>query len=159
MSTEISIIKIKEDEYVFKNEDIEMFDVKNLLVKYSVKFEWNLEKEEFYIRMTVWYNYKSKDKEIDLVKFSITTGFLVKGLKEILKIEDGKFQLSDSLMMTFLSTTISSCRGMLAYKLSGTFLAEYYLPLINIEEFVSHFKENLSSSSVKKVKKQNSRNK
>jgi hypothetical protein len=153
MSVALAISKIKEDEFIFKNEDIKKIDEKKLSISFNVGFEWNIEKEEFFVRLTIHYTYAVSGSNVDLVRFSTTTGFHVKGLKEILKVDGQNFQLPDFFMQTFVSTAVSSTRGMLAYKLSGTFLSDYYLPFVDPKDFISHFEHRLpkEKKSVSKI--------
>ncbi len=153
MSVDIAITKIKEDEFVFRNEDIKKVDEKKLTIFFNVGFDWKLEDENFSVKLTIHYSYNLKGSDIELVRFSTTTGFDVKGLKEILKVDGNKFQLPDFFMTTFISTALSSGRGMLAYKLAGTFLADYYLPLIDPKDFISHIQRKLSVPKAKSNRK------
>jgi hypothetical protein len=143
MSVAIAINKIKEDEFIFKNEDIKKIDEKKLTIGFNVSFDWDIEKEDFFVRITTHYTYDLNGSKIELVRFSTTTGFHVKGLKKILNVDGQKFQLPDFLMLTFVSTAVSSTRGMLSYKLSGTFLSDYYLPLVDPKNFIRHVKHEL----------------
>jgi hypothetical protein len=143
MSVAIAIRKIKEEEFIFKNEDIKKVEKKKLSIGFNVAFDWDIDKEDFFVRLTIYYTYEIKGSEVELVRFSTTTGFHVKGLKEILNEDSQKFKLPDFLMLTFVSTAVSSTRGMLAYKLSGTFLSEYYLPLVDPKDFLIHFVHEL----------------
>ncbi len=139
MSTKIAITKIKEDEFIFKNEDIKKFDARRLSIGFNLRFNWDYEKENFFVRLTVIYKYEIENENIELVRFTSTTGFFIKGLKDMLGVDENKtsFKLPDNLMLTCISTAVSSSRGMLAYKLAGTFLADYYLPLIDPKKFLS----------------------
>lgn len=143
MSVEIAINRIKEDEFIFKNEDIKKIDEKRLSIGFSFSFNWDMDKEDFFVRLTIQYSYDLNSSKIDLVRFSTTTGFHVKGLGEILTVNGQNFQLPDAFMITFVSTAVSSTRGMLAYKLSGTFLSDYYLPLFDPKDFLSQFRSEL----------------
>lgn len=81
----------------------------------------------------------------------MSTVYEVKSLKEILKIKDKGFEIPDFLMLTFIGTAISSARGMLVYKLSGTVLADFYLRLVDSQEFVGHLKQQKTHSPSKKA--------
>jgi hypothetical protein len=143
MSVAIAINKIKEDEFIFRNEDIKKIDEKKLSIGFNVAFDWDIEKEEFFVRLTIHYTYDLSGSKIELVRFSTTTGFHIQGLKEILNVNGQKFQLPDFFILTFVSTAVSSARGMLSYKLSGTFLSDYYLPFVDPKDFLSQFKHEL----------------
>ena len=138
MSTKIAITKIKEEEFRLKDESIAKLDPKKLSIGFNIGFNWDYEKENFYVRLTVVYKYKIENENVELVRFTSTTGFLIKGLKDTLIVDENKtsFKLPDNLMLTCISAAISSSRGMLAYKLAGTILANYYLPLIDPKNFL-----------------------
>lgn len=153
MSVAIGIAKIKEDEFVFRNEEIKKLDEKKLTIGYNVAFDWDIAKEFFFVKMSIHYTYRIDSADIELVRFSSTTGFHVKGLKKVLVVDGAKFKLPEFFMMTFLSTAVASSRGMLAYKLSGTFLSEYYLPLVDPKDFLTHFEHHVSSKKENVKKK------
>ena len=138
MSVKIGIIKIKEEEFSLKDESITKFDPKKLSIGFNMGFKWDSEKENFFVRLTVIYKYKTENENVELVRFTSTTGFLIKDLKDMLVVEEDNtnFKLPDNIMLTCISTAISSSRGMLAYKLAGTILADYYLPLIDPKNFL-----------------------
>ena len=149
MSVTIAIKKIKEEEYFFRNQEISNFSEKNLAIGYSLGFEFDLGNELFSVLLRIIYNYTDDQKQkTDLIRFITTTRFHVKGLDKILKAEDDNFNLPDFYMMTFVSTAWSSTRGMLAYKLAGTFLSDYYLPLIDPKEFLKQIKNGTEATDV-----------
>lgn len=153
MSVEIAISKIKEEEFIFRNEDIKKFNEKKLEIGFNFGFDWELDEEKFIIKTTINYNYRIGSNLVELVRFSSITEFHVIGLSEILNVDGNKFQLPDFFMMTFISTAVSSGRGMLAYKLAGTYLSDYYLPLIDPKDFMNHIKNKLSASEKKSAGK------
>lgn len=150
MSVSIAITKIKEDEFIFRNEDLNSIDEQKLSIGFNVGFDWKFENESFLVKLIIHYKYQFEDSEIELVKFSTTTGFQVKGLNEILKTDEYEnFQLDDFFMVTFVSTAVSSGRGMLANKLAGTYLADYYLPLVDPKDFLNQMENQLPQSKIK----------
>lgn len=146
----IAIIKIKEDEFVFKADNVKKIDPKKLSIGFNLGFDWKLPDEQFFVTLTVFYKYKVEGIELELSKFVTTTGYEVKGLKEILKLKEKGFEIPDFFMLTFVGTAVSSARGMLSYKLSGTMLADFYLPLVDPQEFLGHIKEQTKPSISKK---------
>ena len=139
MSVDIGIISIKEEEFRFSDKNLDSIDSKLLSLGFHLAFKIDIKKSFFTVRFTVLYNYDVKDKKTELLKFTTITKFKVKGLKKIVKFDEedeDKFQMPDPLMITFAGAAISSARGMLAYKLSGTILSDYYLPLIDIQELL-----------------------
>lgn len=144
MSVAIAITKIKEDEFVFRNEDFKKFDENKLTIGFNTGFDWNLKDENFLVKLTIHYSYKMNGSDFELVKFTTTTGFHVRGLNEIFKVEGNNFQMKEFFMKTFVSTAVSSARGMLANNLAGTFLADYYLPLIDPKDLLSNIQNKLA---------------
>ena len=134
----IAIIKIKEEEFVFKAEGIKKIDPKKLSIGFNLSFDWKLPEEHFFVTLTVFYKYKVDGAEVELAKFVTMTGYEVKGLKSIIKVNEKGFELPDYFMLTFVGTAVSSARGMLSYKLAGTILADFYLPLIDPQDFIGH---------------------
>ena len=62
--------------------------------------------------------------------------------------DDDKFEVPDPIMITFVGAAISSARGMLAYKLSGTILSDYYLPLIDVQALLKGYDDNTLSVDI-----------
>lgn len=146
----IAISSIKEEEFKFSDNDLDSINIKLLSLGYRLGFKVDVKKSFFTVKFTVVYNYDVSDneKEIQLLKFTTLTNFKVKGLKKIVNFDeedDDKFQIPDPLMITFVGAAISSTRGMLAYKLSGTLLSDYYLPLIDIQELLKGYDTPLDS--------------
>ena len=139
MAFEIAIDSIKEEEFKFSDHDLKSIDRKHLSVGLHLSFNVDVSKNLFTVRFTVIYNYDLDEKKVELMKFANSTKFKVKGLNKIVKFEkedDSKFQFPDDLMITFVGASVSSARGMLAYKLSGTILSKYYLPLIDVKKLL-----------------------
>ncbi len=149
-SVSIAIIKIKEDEFVFKADNVKKVDPKKLSIGFNLGFDWKLEDEQFFVTLTVFYKYKVDGVELELSKFVTTTGYEVKGLKGILTLKEKGFEIPDFFMLTFVGTAVSSARGMLSYKLSGTILSDFYLPLVDPKEFLVHVKEQTMPATPKK---------
>lgn len=140
MSVDIAISSIKEEEFKFSDRDLDSIDGKSLSLRFHLAFKIDVKRNFFTVKFTVIYNYDINEKESELLRFTTLTKYKVKGLKKIVKFDeedDSKFQMPDPLMITFVGAAISSTRGMLAYKLSGTILSDYYLPLIDVQELLN----------------------
>lgn len=62
--------------------------------------------------------------------------FIFKDYKEIVKeIDENKVDIPDDLLITLMSVSYSTTRGILAMLSSGTDYQQVFLPLINIQEF------------------------
>ena len=148
MSVGIVINSIKEEEFKFSDKNLESLDSKLLSIGFHLKFKVDVKGSFFSVTLTILYNYGNDDSQIELLKFTTLTKFKVKGLKKLVHFEEGndeEFQIPDALMITFLGTAISSARGMLTYKLSGTILSDYYLPLIDVEDLLKEYETSPNS--------------
>ena len=62
--------------------------------------------------------------------------FIFKDFKEIVKeIDEHKVDIPDDLLITLMSVSYSTTRGILAMLSSGTDYQQVFLPIINIQEF------------------------
>jgi hypothetical protein len=139
MAFEIAIDSINEEEFKFSAHDMKSIERKHLSFGLHLSFNVDADKNLFKVRFTVIYNYDLGNRTLELMRFVNSTNFKVKGLNKIVKFEKanvGKFQFPDDLMITFVGASVSSARGMLAYKLSGTVLSKYYLPLIDVKKLL-----------------------
>lgn len=153
MAIEIEIKKIIEDEFIIRNESISKINEKKLSIGFKVSFDYDIEIENFTVKLLILYSYDLNEKSVDLVRFSTSITFKVIGLKSILKVENKMINLPDDMIGIFTSTAISTSRGMLAYRLAGTILAEYYIPLVNLEELLSHLRVEASKKNPKAKRK------
>jgi len=136
----VGILKMEEDEFVFRPGNFKIIDSKKLDIQFNFAFDWDLKKGHYTISLTVIYKYRFKTLDVELSKFVTTTTFEVKGLEAGPNNEGLGLNIPDFLILTFLNVAISSARGMLVYRLSGTILADFYLPLIDPNEFLSQIK-------------------
>lgn len=142
MAVELRIKSIKEEEFKFADLNLKEIEDDHLLLGFHLSFSVNVEENIFSVKLTVIYNYEDKDSKnpLELMKYTTVTTFDVKNIKEIVKFDNedsNKYDIPDSLMITFVGTAVSSTRGMLVNKLSGTILSGYYLPLINIKKLLN----------------------
>jgi len=149
----IAISSIKEEEFKFSDNNLDSIDSKSLSLGFHLGFNVDIKESFFTVKFTIVYNYNNKsDNNIQLLKFTTLTKYKVKGLKNIVKFDeedDDKFEIPDPIMITFVGTAISSTRGMLAYKLSGTILSDYYLPLIDVQKLLKGYDDSFTGSEKK----------
>ena len=137
----IEINSIKEEEFKFSDNDLKSINRKLLSLGIRLGFDADVKKSTFAVKLTILYNYKEKEEDelIELLKFVTSMKFKVKNLKKIIKIDendDSSYEMPDQLMVTFVGAIIASTRGMLTYKLAGTLLSDYYLPLVDVKSLL-----------------------
>jgi len=147
----ISIIKIEEEEYILKTEEVKKINPEKLQIGFQFDFDWELEAERLMLYTTVFYKYSANKAAFDLSKFTLLMGFEVKELNQILKLSDDGFEIDDVYLLTFVGAAISSARGMLAYKHSGTVLEHFYLPLVDPKNFIENINRQVPSTAPKKI--------
>lgn len=142
MSVEVKIKSIKEEEFKFTDLNLKEIESDHLLLGFHLGFKVNVEENTFSVKLTVVYNYEDKDSDNpkELMKYTTVTTFDVKGLNKIVKFneeDNDKYDIPDSLVITFVGTAVSSTRGMLVNKLSGTILSDFYLPLVDVKQLLN----------------------
>lgn len=138
MSVRIRLNSIKEEEFKFSEKDIDSIESKLLTLGFLIAYEVDVKKNIFATKLTVIYNYKLNKEDRELLRFTIVVKFKVDDLKNVAKYneDDKSFNVTNEMLITFLGIAISSARGMLVYKLSGTILSKYYLPLVDVKEML-----------------------
>tara|TARA_R110002020_G_scaffold119634_2_gene272926 strand:- start:479 stop:946 length:468 start_codon:yes stop_codon:yes gene_type:complete len=144
MAVSIKINNIKEEEFKFSDDNIEVIEEENLSIGINLGFRIDKEKNFFTVRFTISYAYKDKSSETskEIMKFTTLTRFELSDINEILKViekedsDEEVFDIPDNLIYTFVGTAISSTRGMLVYKLAGTKLSSFYIPMIDVQNLM-----------------------
>lgn len=144
MAVSIKINNIKEEEFKFSDDNIEIIEEENLSIGINLGFKIDKEKNFFTVRFTISYTYKDQNSETskEIMKLTTLTRFELSDINEILKIvekedsDEEVFDIPDSLIYTFVGTAISSTRGMLVYKLAGTKLSSFYIPIIDVQNLM-----------------------
>jgi hypothetical protein len=81
------------------------------------------------------------EEPIKLFGATIQCDFLFKDYDEILKeSQDHRIDIPDDLMITLMSVSFSSARGILVALTAGTDYQNIYLPLVNIQDFKTMLK-------------------
>lgn len=135
----IAIHRIKEDEFILKDYNLESIDSNKMFLSHDFKFEWELEKKLFTIKYTVRYAYEDKKEYLELIKFSGTFTFCVSDLERVLILDDQGFDIPDELLLLMVSSCVSTTRGMLIPKISGTVLSRFYLPMIDARDLMKEY--------------------
>ncbi|MBS1645500.1 MAG: hypothetical protein JST36_10725 [Bacteroidetes bacterium] len=147
----ISIIKIREEEFILKTEGIKKINPKKLQIGFQLDFDWKLEADRLMLSTTVFYQYNANNTAFDISKFTLLMGFEVKNLKQILTLSDDVFEIDDDYLLTFVGAAISSARGMLAFKHSGTILENFYVPLVDPRNFIENINRQVPQKAPKQI--------
>lgn len=147
----INIHKISEKEF-FLSENLNLkITKKNIRLGFSFNFKWNMDSDIFEIITNIIYRFKNTKTEKDILKFKTAISFEVLDLKKYLTIfDDGNFDIPEDLMEFLISTVVSTNRGMLFYKTSGTYLSDFHLPILDINHLIASFKSDRKQIETKK---------
>lgn len=145
-----ALISIKELEFAYKNpvEIIPDFtpDKNSLEVKVNVNYRWNLEKNLFGVVIDLFYLIKDKNnKNIELVKLSFITEFIIENLKETFTVRtNNDFDMDERFESTIVGLAVSTGRGILFEKTKGTIFNNFIFPVVNPMELIlsKKFKES-----------------
>lgn len=106
------------------------------------QFVFDQTKGIFTIRVQTDFICRAETEEpIKLFGATIQCDFLFKDYEEILKeSQDHRIDIPDDLMLTLMSVSFSSARGILVALTAGTDYQNIYLPLVNIQDFKTMLK-------------------
>jgi len=76
------------------------------------------------------------EKKITLASIETSSIFEITNLNEIVKFEDEKLKIPEFLMATLIGISISTIRGMLLAKTSGSIIQNAIIPVINPSDFL-----------------------
>lgn len=135
------ILRVTELNYSFQDpfSVIEDFKQKtNLEAGLNINYKWNIEDNLFAVIPTFKFAYKqSKEKQIDLLEYSILVEYKVENLADIFLVRSNNdFDFEEKWETTFVSIAISTGRGMLISKTAGTFFRQITFPLVNPSELI-----------------------
>lgn len=81
------------------------------------------------------------DEPVKLFGATIQCDYLFKGYEEVVKqTVENQVNIPDDLLITLMSVSYSSVRGILAALTAGTDYQNIFLPLVNIQEFKTMLK-------------------
>jgi len=127
----ISVKLIKELEFGFLNK--KNIDLENITLNFSVNTLVEKEIDSFTLDTKVTFNDKNDNAE--LVHITVSNVFLVQNISQF-EI-DGVFNIPDSILVTFLSLSISHTRALLAKNTAGSVYESLYIPVVNPTEIAN----------------------
>lgn len=136
----IAVKKIKEVEF-FVDEEIELANPPIANIKFELTTNINLDDKSVEMLLTTFF----ENQGIMFMKIKTSNVFLFLELADFHKSDKNEFDLPDSVLITFLSLSISHSRALLAKNAIGTKFADLYIPIINpTEVFKQLFSNNKS---------------
>jgi len=127
----ISVKLIKELEFGFLNK--KNIDLENITLNFSVNTLVEKEIDSFTLDTKVTFNDKNDNAE--LVHITVSNVFLVQNISQF--ETDGVFNIPDSILVTFLSLSISHTRALLAKNTAGSVYESLYIPVVNPTEIAN----------------------
>ena len=131
-----SLKDVRELEFRYSNpfHNTKGFNPDHYVYEYGlqINYRWNMEKEIFGIVLDFLYKGKDNKEELELLKYTTLTEFKVEQLDQIFKPR-GKndFEIEEKWEKSFVSLAISTGRGMLIARTSGTFFQKHVFPLVD----------------------------
>lgn len=122
---------------------IKSLEVEKIAVRKSFQIGFNYSTGILTITVIIDFICRPENPEpLKLFGVAVQSDFKLMGFEEILKKnEKGQVDIPDDLLITLLSVSYSTTRGILADQTSGTDYANYFLPLVNISDFKTMLKE------------------
>ncbi|WP_379965807.1 hypothetical protein [Epilithonimonas sp. UC225_85] len=157
----ISLVEISEKEFYLAPQENLKVSQKKLNLGFSFEFKWEENTDFIEIVPTIVYLYIDNQINQELMKFKTVFKFQIKNLKNYISIDKEKINIPDSISNIIISTSISSMRGMLYYKTSGTYMSRFLIPLLDSKFFVNGINEknkNIDNLGVFTDKKKKIRN-
>lgn len=119
---------------------IDTFDRSKLDITFNLGLSPDIENEIFSIATTITYKYKkNKNQSVEMLKLSSTFNFQIKNAGAIIKKHKEGFEIPDDLAEDLVGIVISTSRGIILEKSSGTFINKLILPMVGPRELLKGF--------------------
>ena len=153
----LKINKVKIEEINFREPNdslIKNFDENQLTIHINTSYSYKLEDEEVTVSLGVIYDYKNKNekKAQELLNYKGSFEFKIGNLNEIVKKNSIGIDMPDGILEIITGVAISSARGIIIAKTAGSFINQFYLPLVSPQEIISQLKGKIASKVVSNKK-------
>jgi len=142
-SVNIGIVSIHEIE--FMNRKLppyisENFDRDKLKFSLNFNFDWSLKDEMFSIITSISFAYPIENEKLFIfTQLKNVISYSISDLAKVMEIdEDNNFKMDDNLLETLVGLALSTTRGMFYSKTLGTFVNQFYLPILNPKELLQN---------------------
>lgn len=140
----IKLSKVKTEEVTFKEPDdsfISSFNEEYINVGMGVNFSHDIAKESFTVHLNFFYDYSEDESNaLKLLDYKGFFEFKISNLQENIVINDKGFKLSDNVLATLIEISISSARGIIIAKTAGSFINQFYLPILDPKDIIEDIK-------------------
>ncbi len=136
----ISTIRVLGFSFFDPRSTMQEFNLENAPIEAKIKinYKWNIEKDLFGVVVDFLYAFKHKNDSLqELVKLSVITEFKINNLKDNFVVRTSNdFDIDLELETTIVGIAISTARGILFEKASGTIFKDVVFPIINTSEVI-----------------------
>ena len=153
----LKINKVKIEEINFREPNdslINSFDENQLSIHINTSYTYKLEEEEVTVSMIVIYDYKNENekKAQELLNYKGSFEFKIGNLNEIVKKNDIGIDVPDGILEIITGVAISSARGIIIAKTAGSFINQFYLPLVSPQSIIAQLKGKIANKVVSNKK-------
>lgn len=125
--------------YINSPESLPIEDLKKESIGVRKGFQFNFDKTSGVFTLRILIDFlccNDIPNPINLFGATVQYDFLFKDFEDALKeIDDSKVDIPDELLITLMSISYSTTRGILAMLTMGTDYKEVFLPVVNVQEF------------------------
>ncbi len=137
VSVSFKIIDIKLIKFSFESSvDKEQIGNEDFTFEINFRYDTNVEKQTLNT-FVLTKIFADQDKKLYLGQIETKMEFLLVNFDELVVIENDQVRILTMALNIFISVSISTARGMIASKTSGTSLEKAYLPVINSQDVLN----------------------
>ena len=146
----LKINKVKIEEFNFREPNdllIKNFDENQLTIHINTSYSYKMEDEEVTVSLGVIYEYKNENekKTQELLNYKGSFEFKIGNLNEIIKKNSIGIDMPDGILEIITGVAISSARGIIISKTAGSFINQFYLPLVSPQEIIAQLKGKIAN--------------
>lgn len=137
VSVSFKIIDIKLIKFSFESSvDKGQIGKEDFTFEINFRYDTNVEKQTLNT-FVLTKIFADQDKKLYLGQIETKMEFLLVNFDELVVIENDQVRIMTMALNIFISVSISTARGMIASKTSGTSLEKAYLPVINSQDVLN----------------------
>lgn len=136
----LKIKKVKIEEINFKEPNdslINSFNENLLTINLNTSYRYSLEEEDVTVYLVVVYNYENEKEVQELLIYKGSFEFKIGNLKNIIKKNETRIDMPNEILEIITGIAISSARGIIIAKTAGSFINQFYLPIVSPQSIVA----------------------